>query len=78
MKRDGGYENRTLVIRLSDGYAWHLRDGPDVVWGGGRTAIALTCDELVALVWEKISPTGEGRFNVARVRLDSLGPPTPP
>ncbi len=71
MARDGGFQNVTIVVRLSDGYAWFLPDGALLDWGW-RTPLALTCDELVILVSVK------SRFTVARVRLDSLGPPTPP
>lgn len=77
MKRGGGFERGTLVIRLSDGYAWHLPDGAGVDWGW-RTALAITCDEIFVKVAEKPTPSSVPRTNVARVRLDSLGPPLPP
>jgi hypothetical protein len=77
MKRDGGFENGTLLIRLSDGYAWHLHDGPGVDWGW-RTPLALTCDELFVKVVERPTPGATPRWNVVRVRIDSLGSPTPP
>lgn len=77
MKRDGGLENGTLVIRLADGYAWHLPDGPGVDWGW-RDPIAVTCNELFIKVHERPTPTADPRWNVVRVRLDSLGTPTAP
>lgn len=79
MKQDGGFQGGTLIIRLSDGYAWHLPDGPGVDWGWGwRTPIAITCDEIFVKVHERPMPTAPPRWNVARVRLDSLGTPMPP
>jgi hypothetical protein len=77
MKRDGGFQSGTLLIRLSDGYAWHLPDGPGVDWGW-RTPLAITCDEIFVRVAERPTPSATPRTTVARVRLDSLGAPTPP
>lgn len=77
MKRDGGFQNGTLLIRLSDGYAWQLPNAPGVEWGW-RTPLAITCDELMVLVTDRPTPGGAPRTNVARVRIDSLGSPTPP
>ena len=77
VKRDGGLEDGTILIRLSDGYAWHLPDGPGVDWGW-RTPLAITCDEIFVTVVERPTPTAVPRVNVARVRIDSLGPPTAP
>ena len=74
LKRDGGFESGTLVIRLSDGYAWHLPDGPGVDWGW-RTALAITCDEIFVT---GRAPSAVPRVNVAHVRIDSLGTPTEP
>ncbi|MCL2825206.1 MAG: hypothetical protein FWD57_14545 [Polyangiaceae bacterium] len=71
-------EKGLLIVRLSDGVSWHLPNVlkmyPDgtplsVGWGG---PIALTCDELFA-VYKETSV-----YNIRRVRLDSLGPGTPP
>jgi hypothetical protein len=76
MMRDGGLVGGTLVIRLTDGFAWHLPDQDDA-WGW-RTPLALTCTELVALVWERPPSAERGHFNIARVRLDSLGAPNAP
>lgn len=77
MKRDGGFQGGTLLVRLADGYAWHLPDGPGVDWGW-RTPLALTCDELFVRVVERPTPDATPRTTVARVRLDSLGSPMPP
>jgi len=77
MKRDGGFQRGTLLMRLSDGYAWLLPDGAGVDWGW-RVPLAITCDEIFVLVSEKPTPSSVPRTTVARVRLDSLGPPTPP
>jgi len=77
MKRDGGFEDGTLLIRLADGYAWHLADGPGVDWGW-RQPLAVTCDEILVTVAERPTPSAPPRTNIARVRIDSLGPPTAP
>jgi len=77
MKRDGGFENGTLLIRLADGYAWHLHDEPGADWGW-RTPLAITCDEIFVKVAERPTPAASPRFNVVRVRIDSLGTPTAP
>ncbi|MDB4938349.1 MAG: hypothetical protein JWP87_5321, partial [Labilithrix sp.] len=77
VKRDGGYLPGTTIIRLSDGYGWHLPDGPGVDWGW-RRPLAITCDEVFVLVAERPTPTAPARTNIVRVRIDSLGPPMPP
>lgn len=77
MKRDGGFESGTLLIRLSDGYAWHLRDSPGADWGW-RMPLAITCDEIFVRVAERPTPSTAPRTNVVRVRIDSLGTPTAP
>jgi len=70
------FTNETMIVRLSDGYAWHLLD-PALGPFSRRKPLAITCDELFALV--DIKPAGATRFfNVARIRLDSLGPGDPP
>jgi len=60
------------VVRLSDGASWLLID--DVDGGKGRWGqpLFLTCDELFVGV-----STPEPYYGLARVRLDTLGPPTP-
>ena len=62
-----------LVIRLSDGMSWaveaeSLEQRNDVKLG---RPLAITCDEVVVEAWRKNDP------QVARIRLDSLGPGTP-
>lgn len=74
MTLGGAFANGTLIIRVADGYAWRLPDGPNDDWGW-RTPLAITCDEIFIKVDEKPTPTAKPRFNVVRVRLDSLGPP---
>jgi hypothetical protein len=58
------------VVRLSDGASWLIADQ----WPIFKPAspVGLTCEEVFIL--------GEygGRYNIARFRLDSLGPPIPP
>jgi hypothetical protein len=58
-----------LVVRLSDGWSWQVPNAPGRSFG---RAIGVTCEEVFGL----------GDFgdhgNIARVRLDSLGPGEPP
>ena len=66
----------TLVVRLADGHAWLLPSGPALPLSWDEV-LAITCDEIFVRVREQF---GDGGFrsNVARVRIDSLGPATPP
>lgn len=66
----------TFVVRLADGYAWLLPSAPllPFSWTG---VMAITCDEIFVYVNEQSGDAGS-RWNIARVRIDSLGPPTPP
>jgi hypothetical protein len=60
------------LVRLSDGQSWPLltQNGVDPwIWS---EPIAITCSELFVRV------ETPGDFNVARVRIDSLGPGEPP
>jgi hypothetical protein len=74
---DGQNRAGLLLLRLSDGGLWFLPSGSNVEWGWSRP-LAITCDEIFVKVTEKPTPTAKPRSNVARVRLDSLGPPLPP
>lgn len=74
---DGGFASGSELIRLSDGYAWRLPDLVGADWGW-RSPLAVTCEELIIKVFQRPAPGEKWRFNVARVRLDSLGPGTPP
>ncbi len=73
----GSYRRVMFVVRLSDGQAWLL---PDEIDGpiGWRRPLGVTCEEVFAFV--QVTPNGPSSsyFNVARIRLDSLGPGTPP
>jgi hypothetical protein len=71
----GEFTVGTLLVRLSDGHAWTLPDGdtPTFRW---RHPLGITCDELFSLV--QVGQGANRSFNIARIRLDSLGPPTPP
>ena len=60
-----------LLVRIADGVSWTLPDSPAWIWA---TALGLTCDELVLLV----GTDSIQRPNIARVRIDSLGPGSPP
>lgn len=72
-----GGETGSLLVRLSDGQAWNMSSprGADWAWG---VPLAVTCDELILKVGQRPAPGEKLRYNVARVRLDSLGPGTPP
>ena len=67
----------TMLIRLSDGAVWKLPDGPTADWGW-RFPLAVTCDEIFVRVADTPPGNASHHFNVARVRIDSLGTPTPP
>jgi len=71
----GDFTVGTLLVRLSDGYAWKLPDGdaPSFRW---RRPLGITCDEVFALV--EVGEGGDRHWNIARVRIDSLGPPSAP
>lgn len=74
---DGGFEGGSLLIRLVDGYRWLLPDTPGADWGW-RHPLAITCDEVILKVVQRPAPGDKPRWNVARVRIDSLGPGIPP
>jgi hypothetical protein len=69
--------DRILVVRLSDGWSWILttEDEPDAgpidEWGFS-TVYAVSCEELFLRAGVGV------QMNVARVRLDALGPGMPP
>lgn len=56
-----------LIVRLSDGVSWVLRNPDGRPWAWGNP-LAVTCEEVFAR-------TSEG---IRRIRLDSLGPGLPP
>lgn len=60
-----------LVVRLSDGVSWTLKMNSDPRFLFGR-ALAVTCTEVFANV--HAGKTSQ----IVRIRLDSLGPGTPP
>jgi hypothetical protein len=65
-----GTGNNTLVVRLSDGVSWLIDDEwPDFQ---PQVAIGLTCTDVFIL-----GKYGT-QWNIARFRLDSLGPSMPP
>jgi hypothetical protein len=64
--------NLLMIARLSDGAMWAIPD-PQVgayMWGA---TLGVTCDEVFVGVFFR--PNGG---TIARIRLDSLGPPLPP
>ena len=65
-------------MRLSDGAWWLLPGTLNAPWQW-EIPVALTCSELFAKVWfQSQSDAGFTGFGYARVRLDSLGPGSPP
>ncbi|MEQ9321785.1 MAG: hypothetical protein RIF41_21635, partial [Polyangiaceae bacterium] len=58
-----------MVVRLADGWAWQLEHLSTMKLGH---SLGVTCDELFA--WGSI----DGIDNIARIKLDSLGPGIPP
>jgi hypothetical protein len=75
----GAYDAGVFVVRLSDGQAWVLPSntaGPSVPLGWQKP-LAVTCDEVFGLVSAR-QDGGPWSLNVARVRLDALGPGIPP
>jgi hypothetical protein len=67
----GGGNGPVIVVRLVDGVSWLLPAylPPDF---GALNPIGVTCDHVY--LWGQFG----GRYNIARVRLDSLGPGIPP
>jgi hypothetical protein len=61
-------EQGVRIVRLSDGRSWKLIAAPERQW---HRPIALSCAELYVNTF-----TRDG-FNLARIRLDSLGPGEP-
>jgi hypothetical protein len=66
----GSTFNHTMVTRLSDGVSWTLPNVENDL--ELNLPIGITCDEVF------IRGTIAGQWNIARVRLDSLGPGDPP
>ncbi|MBS2019846.1 MAG: hypothetical protein JST00_43690 [Deltaproteobacteria bacterium] len=76
-KTAGEPAGATMLVRLSDGAAWFLPTVQTSDWSWLRP-LGVTCDELVVVVNTKPSASMPSSTTVARVRIDSLGPPTPP
>lgn len=64
--------DRIRLVRISDGQSWMLTPNStnSNIWSW-MSPLVLTCDEMFAYI------TGDGIANIARVRLDSLGPGDP-
>lgn len=64
---------QTRLVRVADGQSWLLGSNPTSsnLWDW-MTPLVITCAEMFAYV------TADGQPNIARVRLDSLGPGVPP
>ena len=64
-------DNHVLIVRLSDGWSWELSAPEPVKDYWFTTVYGLTCDE----VFLRCGPV---EMNIARVKLDALGPGMPP
>lgn len=62
-------ETGTRIVRLSDGQMWKLTSGGGKSW---QKPVAITCQELFVNTRDALDVGSAG--NLARVRLDSLGP----
>ena len=72
---DRGDDQPVVVVRLSDGQKWELKNSsfslpPDQRWNWDNR-IALTCDEIF------VQAIPGKRGEIVRIRLDSLGPGIP-
>jgi hypothetical protein len=67
---DGGWEAHVMLVRIADGQTWLLPGGPDPSWYYDAP-IAITCNEVFLYAH---TPTQQ----IIRIRLDSLGPGSPP
>lgn len=67
----GNENHRALVVRLFDGHFWDIDVSAASDWRFAF-ALAATCDEII------FASTNQGMFNVSRIRLEALGPPSPP
>jgi hypothetical protein len=65
------------LVRLADGVSWQLAADPSSPWEW-EIPLALTCTELFAQVLVHPADGGLGVTKYARVRIDSLGPGSPP
>ena len=68
--------NALYIVRLSDGVSWMLPGVlgmPRLDWDN---ALGITCDDIFVEVFEQTTTTSTER--IMRIRLDSLGPGTPP
>jgi hypothetical protein len=72
-----GTSNGVRLVRLSDGVSWYLPGDNALPWRWEQP-IAVTCTEIFAHVTSRTSDSALNVDNYARVRLDSLGPGTPP
>lgn len=62
------------LIRLSDGYSWNVVDNSkeQMLSWAVREPLAVTCEDVFAVGAKK------GHYELLRIRIDSLGPGTPP
>jgi hypothetical protein len=64
-----GSGTQVSVVRLSDGYAWYLPHTTPMDFG---IPVGATCEDVF------VAGVFDGDVNVARIRIDSLGPGLPP
>ena len=71
---DGGADtNALLIVRLSDGVSWQVNGPPYDSGMHFATVLGFSCDEVFSKV-----QFPDDASTVVRIRLDSLGPGTPP
>ncbi len=67
----GGSKQPVLIVRLADGVSWQLPPATPPTFDADAV-LGLTCDHVY------LYGQFGGRYNIARIRLDSLGPGIPP
>ncbi len=69
--------NSIFLVRLSDGYSWVIPGSPQTDPLTFSTVLGFTQDEIFVFAG-MLQPGGLGGTTIVRIRLDSLGPGTPP
>jgi hypothetical protein len=65
------------LVRLKDGQSWLMMSTNADLWIWGDP-IAVTCDEVFAIVRVRPDDASSPVMTIARIRMDSLGPGIPP
>jgi len=74
------HEGALILTRLADGanwtVRWHYYSDRDT-WNFGKV-LGVTCEEVFAVLYSRDGYPGTRYGSVARIRIDSLGEPSPP